>query len=473
MRKGSARTSSRPDVARRRTWLVFGFFLFWTCLIAGRLIYLQLIAHETLAARARAQRIAELELPPLRGTIVDRQGRELARSVETDSFFAVPDEIADPKEVARHLAQIIGVDADELAARLARARDQGRRFVWVARKLDEAQAEKLRALNLRGVYALKEPKRFYPNATLAAHVLGFVGLDEQGLAGVEQFQNASLAGREGRVLVERDAHRRPYRSLEEAAGEGSTVVLTLDQTVQHWTEQALQAPVERSRARAGTAIVLDPKTGEILALANAPSFDPNRAHALAPEAHRNEALQNIYEPGSTFKIVSFAAALEEGVARPDERIDCQMGSIVVAGRTVRDHHPFGILTLTEALAKSSNVAAIKLGLRVGNERLYDYIRRFGFGEKTGVELPGETAGLLRPVRRWQPSSIGSIAIGQEIGVTPLQVAAAFAAVANDGVRVAPHLVREVRASTGAVVQRAAPATSAPRRRAPCAACWRW
>lgn len=459
MRKGSALTSSRPDVARRRTWLICGFFLCWTCLIAGRLIHLQVVTHETLAARARAQQWAELEVPPLRGAIVDRQGRELARSVEANSFFAVPDEIADAAEAARRLAPVIGVEADELAARLAHARAQGRRFVWLARKLDEAQAEKLRALNLRGVYALKEPKRFYPNAALAAHVLGFVGLDEQGLAGVEQFHNASLAGEQGRVLVARDAHRRPYSSLEEAAREGGTVVLTLDQTVQHWTEQALQAAVERSQARAGTAIVLDPKTGEILALANVPSFDPNRAHALAPEARRNEALQNIYEPGSTFKIVSFAAALEEGLARPDERIDCQMGAIVVAGRTVRDHHPFGVLTLTEALAKSSNVAAIKLGLRVGNERLYDYIRRFGFGEKTGVELPGETAGLLRPVRRWQPSSIGSIAIGQEIGVTPLQVAAAFAAIANDGVRIAPHLVREVRTSTGVVVQRTTPAAT--------------
>ncbi|WP_041979319.1 penicillin-binding protein [Pyrinomonas methylaliphatogenes] len=458
MFRGSAahRTSEDSVVAGRRMRIVLGAFILWMGVIAGRLIYLQTSRHEELAARARAQQLVQIEIEPLRGTIIDRQGRELARSIETDSFFAVPEEIEDVQTVARRLAPLLGTEIGALASRLESARAEGRRFVWLARKLDAERAAAVRALALRGVYELKEPKRFYPNGALAAHVLGFVSLDEEGLAGVERFHNASLTGEEGRIWIERDAHRRSYESFEVAAREGNEIVLTLDQTIQHWAEQALQEAVERSQARAGTAIVLDPKTGEILALANAPTFDPNEARALPPDRLRNEALQNIYEPGSTFKIVSFAAALEEGLARPDERIDCQMGAIVVAGRTVHDHHPFGILTLTEALAKSSNVAAIKLGLRVGSARLYEYIRRFGFGAKTGVELPGETAGLLRPVERWQPSSIGSIAIGQEIGVTPLQVAAAFAAVANDGVRVAPHLVREVRSGDGAVVKRAQP-----------------
>jgi cell division protein FtsI (penicillin-binding protein 3) len=203
-------------------------------------------------------------------------------------------------------------------------------------------------------------------------------------------------------------------------------------------------------------IVLDPRSGDILALANAPTFDPNKVAEAKPETRSNWALQNIYEPGSTFKVVAFSAAIEKKLARPEDHIDCQMGAITVAGRVIHDHHPFGSLTIAEALAKSSNVAAIKLGVRVGDETMYDYIKRFGFGSKTGIELPGETVGIVRKVERWQPSSIGSIAIGQEIGVTPVQMVAAFGALANDGVRVSPHLVREVRSGDGTVVYRAEP-----------------
>ncbi|HYP52328.1 MAG TPA: penicillin-binding protein, partial [Pyrinomonadaceae bacterium] len=247
------------------------------------------------------------------------------------------------------------------------------------------------------------------------------------------------------------ARRRSYASVSADPRDGRSVVLTIDQTVQYFAERALQSALAQNPATSATAIVLEPRTGEILALANSPTFDPNEAKTVTPELRKNHALQDIYEPGSTFKVVAFSAALEERLAKPDDKIDCQMGSITVAGRRIRDHTAYGTLTMTEALAKSSNVAAIKLGLRVGDERMFDYITRFGFGAKTGVELPGETRGLLRAVARWQKSSIGSIAIGQEIGVTPLQVASAFAAIANDGVRVAPHLVKEVRGADGAVV----------------------
>ncbi|HEX4898935.1 MAG TPA: penicillin-binding protein, partial [Pyrinomonadaceae bacterium] len=237
---------------------------------------------------------------------------------------------------------------------------------------------------------------------------------------------------------------------------GQTVVLTIDQSVQYRAEQALHNAVQKSRAKSGTAVVLDPRTGEILALANMPTFDPNNVRESSSVQRSNWALQNVYEPGSTFKIVAYSAAIEKGLVKPDDRIDCQMGSITVAGRLVHDHHAFGTLTISEALAKSSNVAAIKLGIRVGDQSMYDYMTRFGFGSRTGVELPGETAGLLRPVARWQPSSIGSIAIGQEVAVTPLQMAGAFGALANNGVRVAPHLVREIRTSSGVTVYRSAP-----------------
>ena len=424
--------------------------------VGARLVYLQTSQHETLSARARAQQQNAVEISPARGVIFDRSGRELARSINIDSFFAVPGEIADVDYMAVKLVSIVGGDASALAVRLKKAKEARRKFAWVARKLDDERGAAIKALNLKGIYALSESKRRYPNGSLASHILGFVGLDEKGLAGVEQFQNISLTGKAGEASVEDDARGESYESVEVAPRDGQSVMLTIDQTVQYRTEKVLAAAVESSRARSGTAVVLDPRTGEILALANVPTFDPNGASKIAAEARTNQALQNIYEPGSTFKIVAYAAAIEERLARPDDRIDCQMGSINVAGRTVRDHSPFGTLTLTEALAKSSNVAAIKLGLRVGDERMYDYIKRFGFGARTGVELPGETVGLLRPVKRWQPTSMGSIAIGQEIGVTPVQIAAAFGALANDGVHIRPHLIREVRDADGTPIKRIEP-----------------
>jgi cell division protein FtsI (penicillin-binding protein 3) len=451
-----ASSKSRPDNSRTRALMVACFLGVWMLVIGVRLIYLQTAQHEWLTSRARTQQQDAIETSPIRGLVLDRHGNELARSIDTESFWAVPREIKNVEEVSARLAPLVDVDAGTLAARLKDAQTANRKFAWIARKLDQERAEKIRALNLQGVYMLKEPKRHYPNGSLAAHVLGFVGLDEIGLAGIERAYNERIQGEPGKITIDTDAHGRPYGSLEARARRGETVVLTIDRLVQYKTEQALLAAVEKSHAKSGTAIVLDPHTGEILALANAPTFDPNDPRASTEQARINEALQNIYEPGSTFKIVAYSAAIEKGLVKPSDRIDCQMGGITVAGRLIRDHHAFGSLTLTEALAKSSNVAAIKLGLRVGDEAMFDYMTRFGFGCKTGVELPGETDGLLRKVNRWQPSSIGSLAIGQEVGVTPLQMAAAFGTLANDGLRISPHLVREVRAADGTIVYSAAP-----------------
>jgi cell division protein FtsI (penicillin-binding protein 3) len=451
-----ASSKSRPDNSRTRALMVACFLGVWMLVIGVRLIYLQTAQHEWLTSRARTQQQDAIETSPIRGLVLDRHGNELARSIDTESFWAVPREIKNVEEVSARLAPLVDVDAGTLAARLKDAQSANRKFAWIARKLDQERAEKIRALNLEGVYMLKEPKRHYPNGSLAAHVLGFVGLDEIGLAGIERAYNERIQGEPGKITIDTDAHGRPYGSLEARARRGETVVLTIDRLVQYKTEQALAAAVEKSHAKSGTAIVLDPHTGEILALANAPTFDPNDPRASSEQARINEALQNIYEPGSTFKIVAYSAAIEKGLVKPSDRIDCQMGGITVAGRLIRDHHAFGSLTLTEALAKSSNVAAIKLGLRVGDDAMFDYMTRFGFGCKTGVELPGETDGLLRKVNRWQPSSIGSLAIGQEVGVTPLQMAAAFGTLANDGLRISPHLVREVRASDGTIVYSAAP-----------------
>lgn len=453
-----ARSKSRPDVSSGRVLFVAAFIGFWMLVISARLVYLQFSQHETLANRARQQQQNAIETSPLRGELLDRQERQLARSVQTVSLFLDPDglDAATLDRNAQQLARSLGLKQAELAKEFHDAAAAKKRFIWIARRLDADVANKIVELKLPGLQTQLEPKRYYPNGSLAAHVLGYVGLDGKGLGGVEQFYNAKISGEAGKLFVEKDASGKSYESYEIASKPGQTVVLTIDQTIQYQAEQALQAAVQRSRAKSGTVIVLDPRNGEILALANAPTFDPNKVSEARPETRSNWALQNIYEPGSTFKIVAFSAALEKKLAKVDDHIDCQMGAITVAGRVVHDHHPFGSLTIAEALAKSSNVAAIKLGLRVGDPTMYDYIKRFGFGSRTGIELPGETNGILRKVERWQPSSIGSIAIGQEIGVTPVQMVAAFGALANDGVRVSPHLIREVRDAGGNVVYRAQP-----------------
>jgi len=453
-----AQSKSRPDVSFGRALLVAAIIGFWMLAVSARLVYLQVSQHQGLVNRARQQQQNAIETSPQRGDLIDRQGRELARSVQTVSLFVDPDQLTPGQLVctATELAKVLGENETDLFKQLQGAQDGKRRFVWIVRRLDEEQATPILALNLPGVQSVLEPKRYYPNGSLASHVLGFVGLDGQGLAGLEQAYNEKISGEPGRLFLEKDATGRPYESYEIAAKQGQSVVLTIDQGIQYQVERALQGAVERTHAKSGSVIVLDPRSGEILAMANAPSFDPNAVAASPADNRRNWALQNVYEPGSTFKIVAFSAAIEKKLAKPDDRIDCQMGSITVAGRLIHDHHPFGTLTMAEALAKSSNVAAIKLGLRVGDASMYDFMTRFGFGSKTGVELPGETVGILRKVERWQPSSIGSIAMGQEVGVTPVQMVAAFGALANDGVRIAPHLVREIRNSSGAVVYSAQP-----------------
>lgn len=441
---------------RRRAMFVALGLVAWMAIVGLRLVQLQITRHTELSARAKNQQLGTVETSPTRGLLLDRQGRELARSVDTESFFADPREIQNVSETARKISLVTGLNKDELTAKLRTAKDSNKKFIWLIRRLDLQTASKLDAMTLDGVYSRREPKRYYPHSTLAAHVLGFVGTDEIGLSGVEQYYNEKIRGESGKVFYETDARRRAFESYEVQPHPGQTVVLTIDQTIQFRTEQALFGAVERSRARSGTAIAMDPHTGEILALANAPAFNPNQPGKDDPEVRANWALQNIYEPGSTFKIVPYAAAIEKGLVTPDDKINCQMGEITVAGRLIHDHKPFGVLTVADALAQSSNVGAIKLALLAGNESMYDFMKRLGFGTRTTIDLPGESPGILRPVNRWQPSSIGSLAMGQEIGVTPLQMAVAYSVLANGGNWVRPHVVREMRGPDGSVLFRAQP-----------------
>jgi cell division protein FtsI (penicillin-binding protein 3) len=295
-------------------------------------------------------------------------------------------------------------------------------------------------MNLQGIHFQKEPKRFYPKRDLAAQMLGYVGTDDQGLSGLERQFNTELQGKPGKLMISVDARKRWFSSVEKQPEPGNNLILTVDQNIQYIAERELETAMEQTKAIAGTVIVQNPRTGEILALANRPTFNPNLRKEITVEALKDRAVSDIYEPGSTFKIVTVSAGLEEKITRPDEMFDCQMGSIVINGMRIRDSKPHGVLSVSDIIAESSDVGAIKIALRLGEDRFYKYIRAFGFGQQTGIELPGETRGLTKPVNRWSKVSIGAISMGQEIGISPLQLIGLISTIANDGVRVAPRIV---------------------------------
>ena len=408
--------------------------------VVGRLVQLQIVQYSEYLARARRQQQRIVEVNPPRGVLYDRNLRELAMSMPVDSCFAVPAEITDPSMVARLLSGILELEPEEIETRLTESKS----FVWMARKLPTRKVERIQALNLRGIYFQRESQRFYPKGELAAHALGYVDIDGRGLGGLEYQYDAKLRGKPVQMLVLADARRRWYERHGPDAGQAASLVLSLDENIQYIAEKELDAAIAKTHAKAGTVVVQDPNTGELLAVANWPTFNPNSAGAAPPEARMDRAVSALYEPGSTFKIVTVAAALDEGLTNPDEVIDCQMGSIVIANHVIHDHKPFGLLTVTKVVADSSDVGAIKLGLRLGPKKFYDYIRAFGFGSPTGIELPGESRGLVRRLENWSAISIGGVSMGQEVGVTPVQLVTAMSAIANGGVLHRPRVVRGMR-----------------------------
>jgi cell division protein FtsI (penicillin-binding protein 3) len=429
----------QPSV-RVRIVVVAVLAALWAAAVVSRLSQLQFFRYTEYLARAERQQQRLLEITPRRGPIYDRNLRELAMSVAVDSCFAVPGEIADPDLAARLLAGVLDTSAEEIRTRLSSSRN----FVWIARKLSAEQAERIQALNLRGIYFQKENRRFYPKRNLAAHVLGYVDLDEKGLAGIEYAFDSEVRGRPGRMMILADARRRWYDRNEQAATPGTGVVLTLDEKIQYIAEKELAAAIAETRAESGSIVVQDPSTGELLAVANWPTFNPNAPAESPADDRMNRAVAALYEPGSTLKILTVAAALEEGLTRPEEVIDCQMGVIYISGHRIRDHKPFGLLSVAEILHHSSDVGAIKLGLRLGAPRFHSYLKAFGLGQPTGIELPGESRGLLRGVQNWTPGSVGSISMGQEIGVTGVQLVSLVSAIANEGWLHRPRIVRELR-----------------------------
>ena len=428
---------------RTRLLIVAALTAIWTGAALVRLAYLQLFRYSEYYSRAQHQQQLIVDVGARRAEIFDRNLNALAMSVPVDSCFAVPSEIADPDMVARLIGKVLDVSPDEIATRLAGSHS----FVWIARKLPPEKAERIAAMNLRGIYFQREGGRFYPKRELAAHVLGYVDIDEKGLGGVEYSLDDHIRSKPGKMLILTDAHRRWYDSTDKAPDTGTSVVLTLDEKIQYIAEKELAQAIHDTQAKSGTVIVENPNTGELLGVANWPTFNPNAAKDSNPESRMDRAVSALYEPGSVFKIVTLSAAIDRGIANPDELIDCQNGAIYIAGHRIRDHKAFGLLTVSQILSNSSDVGAIKVGLRVGAPKLYDYIRSFGFGQPTGVDLPGESRGMLRRLENWTPVSVGSISMGQEIGVTPLQMITAMSAMANGGLIVRPHVVRALRRGT--------------------------
>ena len=441
-----------------RLLMVAGVALLWMTAVFGRLGYLQLVRHSDYLARAQRQQQRTIEITPKRGAIYDRNMHPLAMSVPVESAFAVPAEIGENKAMAaRLLSGVLGVPRDVLEARF----ESGGSFVWVLRKLPPDKAEAVRQLNLKGVYLQSENQRYYPKRDLAAHVLGFVDLDEKGLGGIEYELDSAIRGKSEKIVVMADARQRWFDGGAAQKDQGANVVLTIDEKVQYIAERELARAISETRALAGTVVVQNPNNGALLALANWPKFNPNSPNDGKPEGRMNRAVSAIYEPGSTFKLITLAAAFDQNLTRPEEVFDCENGAVYVAGHRIRDHKPFGLLTVANVLALSSDVGAIKIALRVGAPKFYDYIRAFGFGQQTGVDLPGESRGLLRKLENWTPVSIGSISMGQEVGVTPLQLVTAVSAIANGGTLYRPHVVAEVRRGAGPLAL-AAPTAGEPK-----------
>jgi cell division protein FtsI (penicillin-binding protein 3) len=428
--------------------VVAGLAILWLAVVFGRLAYLQLFCHAEYLARAQRQQQRTLEITPKRGAIYDRNGNTLAMSVSVDSAFAVPSELGGNAALAaRLISGVLHIPRDVLEARFA----SGGTFVWIQRKLPPDKAEAIAALNLKGIYLQKENQRFYPKRDLAAHVLGFVDMDEKGLGGIEYELDSQIRGKTEKVVVMADARQRWFDGGAAQRDTGASVVLTLDTTIQYIAERELAAAMAKTRAMAGTVIVMNPNNGEILALANWPKFNPNAASDASPESRMDRAVSALYEPGSTFKLITLAAAFDQNITRPSEVFDCENGRVYIAGHRIRDHKPFGLLTVSDILAQSSDVGAIKVALRLGAPKFYEYIRAFGFGAATGVDLPGESKGLVRRLENWTPVSIGSISMGQEVGVTPIQLICAVSAIANGGLLYKPHVVEEVKRPDGVLV----------------------
>jgi len=440
------RNTGAPDwrqTLNRRVAVAAVIFGMWAVGVEARLVVLQVVEHDELVDRAARQQMQTRTLAAKRGDIVDRNGRMLATSVDADTVYAVPSAIPDEAATIKQLCTAFGdctsKERSELLERLTRQRN----FAYVRRQVSPEIAAKVAALNLDGIGFIKESHREYPNKELAAHVLGFVGIDSKGLNGLESAYDAHIRGKDGQVLVQTDARRKAFNRFERPPTAGSTVELTIDEFLQHVAERELHTGVLENHALGGTAIVMDPHTGEILAMANEPTFDPNEYRDANGSERRNRAVQDLYEPGSTFKVVTASAAIQEKLMPVDTQIDVRGGRINIGSRVVRDTHDYGVLSFTDVIVKSSNVGAIRIGFKLGTERLSDYVQKFGFGRPVSPDFPSESPGIVWERSKWTDSALASVSMGYQVGVTPLQMVTAVSSVANGGNYIEPRVVRAV------------------------------
>lgn len=438
--------------------LIIAVFVLWIGGISARLVHLQVKQADWLKEKAQELRIDRKSSRLPRGTILDRNGRKLALSVNVKTLYADATEISDVKASAKAVAKVLNLNETKLAQQLGDAKSDERKFFPIVKGLDTEAAERVNRLledpgivkadtpKYAGLHWREDQKRSYPYETLAAHVIGFSNAEGNGQAGIEQSMNDELYGAVIKKLQERDRLGRVYDEKITEKEPPKDITLTISVPIQFATDQALERRVKESGSKSGMAVVIDNKTGEILALSNYPTYDPNKLKDIRPDNLPNGAIQSIYSPGSVFKLVTYGSALEKNLITPDGEIDSGNGTIEIAKHKFSDSHAIGRVSYTKALAHSSNVCAIKTSMRVGRESFYEYVQKFGFGKPTGVELPAETGGIVRALDRWNGDSLASMSIGYEIGVSALQMATAFATIANDGVRIQPHIVKEIRQS---------------------------
>jgi cell division protein FtsI (penicillin-binding protein 3) len=442
------RRSSQRD--RRRLAVAKLFFLALFLIIGARAFELQVLQGEKLMRLGQRQHLKEWIVLPKRGALFDRSGEPLALSMESQSVYARPRRVQEPDKLARSLAQILGLPLAEVIQKLG----SDKPFVWLKRQVSGPEAEKIQALNADGIGMFFEPKRFYPQGQLAGQLIGFVGRDSEGLEGLELKYNDFIRGETGSSITERDAlgRRVMVQGVEELQiPPGSDVYLTLDTSIQHIAEKELEAAIVKYRAKAGVAIVVEPITGEILAMANYPSFDPNQYSKQSPEQRRNRAVTDSFEPGSTFKTILAAAALEEGVVGKDDLFYCEMGKYPYAGRVIHDTHPYGWLPFSKILQVSSNIGFTKVAEKLKRERYFKYIEKFGFGQPTGIDVPGEVPGMVRKPETWSAIDLATHAFGQGIATTPMQLVMAYAAIANGGFLMRPYVSRRIVGPQGEIL----------------------
>ncbi|MFH1678751.1 MAG: penicillin-binding transpeptidase domain-containing protein [Candidatus Omnitrophota bacterium] len=437
------------NYSRRRRLVFFVLFLlFLVCL--SRLFFIQCFRSKYLAFLARKQQNLFIRLEPYRGTIFDRNQRPLAINLPCDSLYAVPKEVKNKEEAIKKLAPILEVEASYLNKRLT----SHKQFIWLARKLPGDLVDKIKELNFKGLYFLGESRRVYPNLHLASHVIGFAGLDNNGLEESELYYDQYLAGTSGWGVLLRDGRQEKLGLWEKLVlpSNGYNLILTIDEVIQFIVERQLDFILEKFHPKSASIIVMDPFTGQILALGNRPTFDLNKTSQTKADIRRNRAITDMLEPGSVFKIVTACAALEESIVDEEDKFFCENGAYRIANHVLHDHKPHGWLTFKEIIEQSSNIGVSKIAQKLGDDLLYSYIRRFGFGSKLGIDLPGEIDGVAKKPSQWSKTSIAAIPIGQEVGVSVLQLVSAISVIANQGRLMKPYLVKEIQDEYGQTVK---------------------